>query len=383
MPAWVAVWVGGYFVLLGGLTLGVLRIRRTRPLRDDECPTVTVLVTARNEERDLPACLAALAALDYPRERLRLVLVDDRSTDGTLGLLREFGARHSHAVIVQTADRPANGLEAKARGVAAGFAVATGEWVCITDADCVVPSRWVRQLLADLPAGAGIASGAVQVRGRGAVAVLERVSWAFTQLFSAGAAGWGVGFLGMGPNMAIRRDLYVRAGGLEAAAPLVAEDLALTQMAIGAGERVAYRFDPETTVTMAPVPSLAHLVSQQRRWLRGGFAGTPAFNAALAVAFAWGLGMSAFGLLGWVAWPPAWGAYVAARLVFDAGVMTVQSRRLGATPLVRYVPVLFAYTVFIFAVLPVSLLVRPRIAWRGTGYVVRYAALLAAGGVAA
>src|SRR5512142_2293885 len=57
------------------------------PAAGETPPGISVIVAARNEERALPALLRALLAQDYPPERREIILVDDRSTDGTAELL--------------------------------------------------------------------------------------------------------------------------------------------------------------------------------------------------------------------------------------------------------------------------------------------------------
>ncbi|MBC6951711.1 glycosyltransferase, partial [candidate division KSB1 bacterium] len=59
-------------------------------------PSVTLIVSARNEEEHLPHLLNCLSAQDYPADKLEICLVDDRSTDRTNELLAEFAARHRH-----------------------------------------------------------------------------------------------------------------------------------------------------------------------------------------------------------------------------------------------------------------------------------------------
>lgn len=53
-------------------------------------PSVTVIVPCFNEERTVEATVKSILALDYPREKLRIVLVDDGSTDRTLEVLNTF-----------------------------------------------------------------------------------------------------------------------------------------------------------------------------------------------------------------------------------------------------------------------------------------------------
>jgi hopene-associated glycosyltransferase HpnB len=90
--------------LLGwlGVLLGTARAWNLRPIAEDapappdpvRWPSVAVLVPARNEGEMLPATLPALLAQDYPGA-WHLVVVDDRSTDGTAAVAQACGARHA------------------------------------------------------------------------------------------------------------------------------------------------------------------------------------------------------------------------------------------------------------------------------------------------
>ena len=81
-----------------GVLLGTARAWDLRPIAEDEptppapatWPSVAVIVPARNERDVLPLTLPALRAQDYPGER-HVVVVDDRSTDGTRGLATVAG----------------------------------------------------------------------------------------------------------------------------------------------------------------------------------------------------------------------------------------------------------------------------------------------------
>jgi cellulose synthase/poly-beta-1,6-N-acetylglucosamine synthase-like glycosyltransferase len=67
---------------------------RTRPVRrEDQTPNVSVVITAYNEERDLAAKLENTLALDYPKEKLEIIVASDCSTDRTDEIARSFASR--------------------------------------------------------------------------------------------------------------------------------------------------------------------------------------------------------------------------------------------------------------------------------------------------
>ena len=70
---WLALWV---------------RVRGQRIAKSDITPAISIIIAARNEEANLPAKLENLRQLDYPQDRLQIIVASDGSTDGTADILR-------------------------------------------------------------------------------------------------------------------------------------------------------------------------------------------------------------------------------------------------------------------------------------------------------
>ena len=112
-------------------------------------PTVSIIVAARNEEANLPAKLENLRRLDYPRDRLQIVIASDGSTDGTASILRMHASSITPVLLDQS-----NG---KACALNAAVQQATGEILVFQDARQLVLPDAVSQLVAcfaDLEVGA-------------------------------------------------------------------------------------------------------------------------------------------------------------------------------------------------------------------------------------
>src|SRR5690606_14033439 len=99
-------------------------------------PSVTVLVPAHNEEGVLPGCLAAMADLEYPRDRLDVLVIDDRSTDRTGELARSLAARDGR---FRTLHRKPAARPGKAAAVADGTILSTSDVLVLFDADYLPP----------------------------------------------------------------------------------------------------------------------------------------------------------------------------------------------------------------------------------------------------
>lgn len=365
-------WVSIYPLAVLGLLVGMSRLPRSRAVSDADAPMVSVLVTARNEARDLPRCLEALLALDYPPGKLQLVLVDDLSTDGTGAMIDAAAAAHAHVVALHTAQLRDNGLEAKARGIAHGFTRATGEWVLITDADAAVPPTWVRHLLGAVDASVTVVGGTVVVEPRTWWGLTERVINLFLHPINHGLAGWGVPVVAIGPNMGVRRAVYEQAGGLTAAPPRVAEDLALFLLATKDGGHMRNYLDAETAAVLTPVPSPRHLLSQMRRFVGGGVAQDWRYALGLAVVLGWGTVFLLFVCFGWAAAPGPWAVLMGAKFTADVLLLGAQARRTGQNLRLREPLLLQPIQLVIVPLVTLALLARRRLHWRGEGYDVRF-----------
>jgi|SRR5271154_1295525 len=112
------------------------------PASDAECPRISLLFAARDEEEKLPAALASLATIDYPN--FEIVAVDDRSTDATARILDDFASAHPRFRVVHVAKLPAGWL-GKPHALQQAYEVSSGEWLVFTDADVWFKSDVLRR----------------------------------------------------------------------------------------------------------------------------------------------------------------------------------------------------------------------------------------------
>jgi len=95
-------------------------------------PFISIIIPAKNEEKLIRSCITSLHALDYPKEKLEIIVVDGLSTDQTDIVARELGA----TVI-------SNVKQIVSPGRNIGFENAKGELIAFTDADCIVDKNWL------------------------------------------------------------------------------------------------------------------------------------------------------------------------------------------------------------------------------------------------
>jgi cellulose synthase/poly-beta-1,6-N-acetylglucosamine synthase-like glycosyltransferase len=117
-----------------------------------QLPFVSIVIPVRNEESILGQCLESIAALDYPPERLEVIVADSLSTDRSRTIAEQYGAK-----VVE------NPKQTVVSGRNRGLEAARGEFVAFTDADCVVSRHWLRAALDAFGPGVGGIGGVTRL----------------------------------------------------------------------------------------------------------------------------------------------------------------------------------------------------------------------------
>lgn len=127
-----------------GLYLRLAKGKRFDVVRHDYEPTVTIVVPLFNEGRSIYDTIVSLVALDYPREKLSVTVVDDCSTDDSYAWAQK--AAELHPTQVRVLQNPRN--MGKRMGINNAVRQATAEIVVSVDSDVIVDPGAVRALVA-------------------------------------------------------------------------------------------------------------------------------------------------------------------------------------------------------------------------------------------
>lgn len=108
------------------------------PLASDDCPSVTVVVAAKDEAENIEACVRSMLQQDYGN--FRVVVANDRSEDGTGDIVRLLEGEDERVRLVNITELP-EGWCGKNNAMQTAIAATDSEWICMIDADCVQTSR--------------------------------------------------------------------------------------------------------------------------------------------------------------------------------------------------------------------------------------------------
>ena len=142
---WLAVTTAASFLLVAAELVrgrGKLRyLSAVDPLPGAELPLVSVVVAARDEERNVEVAMGSILAQDLAQ--MELVVVDDRSADRTGEILDRMAAADPRLRVVHVRELPSGWL-GKNHALDLGAAEAGGELILFTDADIVMAPDTVR-----------------------------------------------------------------------------------------------------------------------------------------------------------------------------------------------------------------------------------------------
>lgn len=342
---------------------GQRRIARLARRVPASYPTISVIVAARNEARNIERCLESLLAQDYPRDRIELITVDDESTDATRAIMRDVSCRNGDRItVVATREEPSR-ARGKARAIAQGIDHARGEIVLLTDADCVAPPSWARATVEHFVDGVDALGGFTVIRAHDYFSAVQQLDWIHLQSLAASGMAFNVPLGIIGNNFAFRRDAYDEVGGYRAVDFSVTEDFALFRAMHRRGRRVVFPCALDAAMTTLPCESLAVVLSQKQRWSRGGMETGARGYAVLVVAL---FMMAALVVAPFVS-PLAWAAVWGTKFVCDLAVMIPTLVRLDRVRALRYF-LLFEFYFIAQALVVPFLLMNRTVVWKGRSY---------------
>jgi 1,2-diacylglycerol 3-beta-glucosyltransferase len=244
--------------------------------RSGRRPTFSIVVGARDEAAVLRHLVFDVSRQDYRAADgsplFELIVVDDRSTDGTAEAVRAAALEHGIAAITHVVLRRGDDLpDGKGAALTAAQPDACkGDVVLVLDADARLEPWFLRRAAGYFAAGANALTARRRILSSDSSWLAGAQADEQTMDGELNRGRWGLGGCSefRGNGIMVRRKLLAAVGGWRSAA--LTEDIDLSsRIAAAAGERVAWALDAE--VWEEPVRDMWSLWSQRLRWAEGAF----------------------------------------------------------------------------------------------------------------
>jgi len=262
-----------YLLLIFSLYRGWRHVK-TFPKDSDtqaEKVRVSIVVPARNEEKNVKALLKDINEQKYPQPWIEIILVDDASGDKTAEAISEWHkGKLIELKLIQLQEQETN-YSPKKRAMSEGINYASGDLIITTDADCRVGKNWLATIVSHyLKTNAKMLSGPVRLSPlKSFFSKIQALEFSSLVGSGAGAIGLGKPLMCNGANLAFEKEAFDEVGGYAGNEIYASGDdvfLMMKMKATYGSEAISFVKDAEAIVDTPPKAGWKEFINQRTRW---------------------------------------------------------------------------------------------------------------------
>lgn len=259
-----------YLIFLVKIYLGLTKLsNKTSNSKISEL--VSIIVPFRNEEINISNTYKNLTNQNYPIDKYEIIFVNDSSDDNSLQILESL-PKKINVFIYSVSDNYSINAHKK-RAIRFGIEKSKGEIIVTTDADCIHPNGWLRNLLSFMDNQTGFVSGPVEfLSSANFFSKMQRLEFAGLVIAGAGLIGSGNPIICNAANIAYRKKAFEDVGGFAYQMNLSSGDDELLMQKIHRDSDYIIRFalDRSAIVFTKSNPTLKDFYHQRKRWASKG-----------------------------------------------------------------------------------------------------------------
>lgn len=248
-----------YSLLVCGLFIGVLKVRKAQERKTNEL--VSVIVAARNEAQNLPLLIDSLKNQTY--KNFEVIIVNDRSEDRTLEILINSAKDFEKLKFISVDSK--SEMAPKKNALNLGILESKGEILLFTDADCIPEKDWIEKTLNYFTEKVGFVTGYSPSKGKGIFSLLAELDTLTLACVNAGTIALGFPMTCSGRNLAYRKKVFEEVGGFGKIANFISGDDDLFLHLVRDLTNWEIVFCPESSVLTSPPSSFKAFFNQRIR----------------------------------------------------------------------------------------------------------------------
>lgn len=109
---------------------------------------ISIIIPARNEEKNIGSCIQSIISQTFPSNNFEIIVVNDHSTDNTTNVVLSFKQENIHLINLEDFTKAQVLNSYKKKSIETAMQFAKGELIVTTDADCIMPEKWLETLAA-------------------------------------------------------------------------------------------------------------------------------------------------------------------------------------------------------------------------------------------
>ncbi len=230
---------------------------------------ISVVICARNEAENLKKHLPAFLTQDY--KYYEVIVVDDCSTDHTIDILMDMKVKYPHFRYTSI-PLDSKFMHGKKLAMTIGIKAAKNDCLLFSDADCYpVSDKWISKMSRQFTNETELILGIGKYeRKRGLLNTFIRYETLFTAMQYISYAISGKAYMGVGRNLAYRKELFFKNKGFASHLKLLSGDDDLFVNEASSSTNTAVVIDAESLTLSIPPSNLKNWIRQKRRHITTG-----------------------------------------------------------------------------------------------------------------
>ena len=253
--------------------MGAFQLNQIEQVRPEQSATqFTVIIPARNEAANIKACVDSILNQDYPAAAFEIIVIDDFSEDDTAFIVHALSQQYPQLRLLKLADHCKDGdtLAYKKKAIEIAVAQAKGDWILTTDADCIVPPRWLLLYNAYIQTNqpSFVAAPVMFIKTAGILNQFQLLDFLALQGITAAAVGAGKHSMSNGANLGFEKAAFIAVGGYQGVDHIASGDdmFLMHKMKQTLHKPVGYLFHPDAIVLTAAMDTWKGFIMQRIRW---------------------------------------------------------------------------------------------------------------------
>ncbi|GAC1588399.1 MAG: glycosyltransferase [Ginsengibacter sp.] len=232
---------------------------------------VSVIIPARNESKNITACIESILKQTYSSSLFEVIVVDDHSTDDTAELVASYKNRNVRLIKLSDELKGKIINSYKKKAIEEGIKKASGTLIVTTDADCIVKPNWLLGIVSfyEVHNAAFIAAPVSFYEEKNdLLKIFQSIDFLTMQGITGAAVNEKFQCMCNGANLAYEKKVFEEVGGFTGIDKIASGDDMLLMHKIFSRypERVLFLKNKDVIVSTKPMDSIGDFLNQRIRW---------------------------------------------------------------------------------------------------------------------
>jgi cellulose synthase/poly-beta-1,6-N-acetylglucosamine synthase-like glycosyltransferase len=227
---------------------------------------LSVIIPARNEEKNIANLLNALAQQTYPKKFFEVIVVDDFSEDATADIVRKFPLQNLTLIQPEISSQSSS----KKKAIEAGIKRAVGEFIITTDADCIPSKYWLEKINSFYVTtdAAFVAAPVKFLHDHSFLQLFQSLDFLTLQGITAASVGSDLHAMCNGANLAYKKEAFENVNGFKGIDNVATGDdmLLMHKIRRKYPGKIFYLKSKEAITYTQPMLSWKEFLMQRKRW---------------------------------------------------------------------------------------------------------------------